>query len=52
MCGVVGLIREVVCMLLANLFVCVSGTGLGWSTGVGESPVRENACWLVVFVPE
>lgn len=23
---------------------CVSGSGLGWPTGVGESPVREYAC--------
>lgn len=32
--------------------VRVSGSGLGWSAGVGESPVREGVCWLcVVFAP-
>ena len=28
----------------------VSGSGLGWPTGVGESPVREDGvCGVVVF---
>lgn len=39
-CGVVGC----GCGVLPDTgaHCCVSGSGLGWSTGVGESPVRED----------
>ena len=32
--------------------VRVSGSGLGWSAGVGESPVRECMCACGGHVPE
>ena len=51
MCGVVGFQRG-----LSDsdppLTDCVSGSGLGWSTGVGESPVRESMVGGVVGIPE
>ena len=51
MAGVVGFER--VGAVTAGGWMCVvSGTGLEWSTGVGESPVREcRMCCLVLVCP-
>ena len=49
-CGVVGC----GCGVLPDTgaYCCVSGSGLGWSAGVGESPVREDLTMCADCVPE
>lgn len=50
-CGVVGHDRQQAtdCWEIA---CCVSGSGLEWSTVVGESPVRESMMVFFDCVPE
>ena len=48
-CGVVGC--DGVSLPAGRVWRAVSGTGLGWPTGVGESPVHEDRGSGVVVFP-
>ena len=50
-CGVVGPVFLLPPKGAAVIKACVSRSGLGWSAGVGESPVGENMCSAVAVSP-
>ena len=47
-CGVVGRFFSSPLAGATVIKVCVSRSGLGWSAVVGESPVDENMCSVVI----
>ena len=50
-CGVVGSVFSDLPVWAAVRKECVNRSGLGWSAVVGESPVDENACPVVMVSP-